>query len=162
MPSPCSQHCALQTLTPKGVGVLYCPANRPDLSARLSGGAGREGGVCLLSSLLNIWWEILFRLLAHGSQRSAFLQVAAPFVFHTLRMKGEGRAVKSSVTDQDAVCMSTMYRHRCVTLGTVQVLSLPRFCYLQSRHRECLLRRVILRTKVIHSGCMVTYRRAET
>ena len=69
LPCPCSQHCGLQTLTPKGVAVLYCPANRPDLSARLSGGAGREGGVCLLSSLLNIWWENLFRLLAHGFQR---------------------------------------------------------------------------------------------
>ena len=162
LPCPCSQHCGLQTLTPKGVAVLYCPANRPDLSARPSGGAGREGGVCLLSSLLNIWWENLFRLLAHGSQRSAFLQVAAPFVVHTLRMKGEGRAVKSSVTDQDAVCMSTMYRRRCVTLGTVQVLSVPQFLYLQNRHKECLPPRVILRTKVIHSGCKVTYHRVET
>ena len=77
-------------------------------------------------------------------------------------MKGEGRAVKSSVTDQDAVGMSTMYRRRCVTLGTVQVLSVPQFLYLQSRHKECLPPRVILRNKVIHSGYKVTYHGAET
>ena len=95
LPSPCSQHRGLQTLTPKGIGVLYCPANRPDLSARLSGVAGREEGACLLSSLLNIWWENLFQLLAHCSQHSAFLQVAVPFVSHTLRMKGGGEQLKA-------------------------------------------------------------------
>lgn len=76
-------------------------------------------------------------------------------------MKGEGRAVKSSLTDQDAVCMSAVYCNRCVTLGTVLVLSESQFLCLQNRHKECLPPRVILRTKVIHSGYKITYHRAE-
>ena len=58
--------------------------------------------------------------------------------------------------------MSAVYYNRYVTLGTVLVLSASQFLYLQNRHKECLPPRVILRTKVIHSGCKVTYQRAET
>lgn len=112
-------------------------------------------GTCLLSSLLNIGWESLFQLLAHSSQHSAFVQSAAPSlsppsVFYPFRMKGEGRAVKSSRADQGAVCNSITYS-RCVTLGKVLGLSVS--LSAKQAQKECLLQGIIVRAKVINPGC---------